>query len=620
MSKEKMPNWDLSDYYPSPDSKEFKTDLAKFGAESQRFEKKYKGKLAELDGETFGKALKEFEDINEIGAKLGTYSYLLRSTNLDNSEVMKFYSSTEEKLSDVSLKTVFLGLEINSLSDENIADKMKSPATQKYAPFLEQTRAFKPHTLNEDLEKILIEKDIVGRSAWVKEYDEKQASLIYTVNGKEYNDAEIGSLMCDPDEKIREAAGKEFGRVSTENRDFFAKITNNIAKDKEINDRWRGFKTPVASQNLSNQVKDEVVDALSDTVKDNYANISHRYYKMKAKWLGKEKLGYWDRNAPVPGMEEPKYTWEEAKQTVLDAYAEFSPEMAKIGKKFFENNWIDVAPKKGKEGGAYAMPGTTSTHSYLMLNFQGKAGDVMTLAHELGHGVHQELAKSQGQLQADTPLTLAETASVFGEMITFKSLLKKETDPKKKLALIADKAGSMINTAVRQIAFHEYEKDIHNERKNGELSADRISELWNEKMKDSLGPSVDIGKDTKDMGGQIPHLIHTPFYVYAYSYADCMVNSLYKVHEEGKVEDFPKKFMNLLSKGGTQKDVDLLKPFNLDPSKKDFWQKGLNVITELVDEAEKLSKQLGMDKTKGKTTAKKSPAVIKKAIANAKQR
>ncbi|MGD9639032.1 MAG: M3 family oligoendopeptidase [Alphaproteobacteria bacterium] len=602
-TKEALPNWDLTDLYPSYDSPEFKNELTKVATMAERFANRYQGKLESLSGEDFAKSIEEYEKISGILGKMGAYSYLLRSTNLNDEKVMGFYQGFEEKSTDIGSKTLFYGLEINRLSDENLAEKLSAPEVAHYKPWIDKIRAFKKHDLSDDLEKMSQQKAMTGNSALIRLYDETMADLRYDIDGKKYTDAELDAYLCSPDAATRKKAGEALGKTTKENAKLLAFITNTLALDKKVDDEWRGFKTPSESRNLSNDVENEVVGALVSSVKQNYENTSHRYYGLKSKWLGVDKIEYWDRNAPLPDVPEKIYSWEDAKKTVLKAFGEFSPEMAEIGKKFFDNNWIDVSPKEGKQSGAYAMPGVKESHPYILLNFQGRARDVMTLAHELGHGVHQYLAKERGDLMADTPITLAETASVFGEMLTFKSMVKEEQDPKKRFAMLAEKTGDMLNTAVRQIAFHNYETDVHNERREkGELSVSRLNEIWTKNQKESLGPNVNLDESSQAIWGQVPHMIHTPFYVYSYSFGDCLVNSLYKTYEEGKVPDFQDKYLEMLSKGGTEKHKEMLAPFGLDASKPDFWSKGLNVISGFIDELEKLTDELGMDKTKKQPT------------------
>lgn len=611
---EQMPRWDLSDLYPAPDSPELKKDLASVSAGALRFETHYKGKLAESTPDEFGKSIEEYERLNETLGRLDAYSYMMHSTNMNDPEISTFYQNVCEKSNDVSGKMLFFELELNSLTDERLAEKMTSETARKYEPWLKNVRAGRDHMLPENMERLLHDKSMSSATAWNRLFDETMASLRFNVGGKELTEPEAMAKMSDPDMATRHEACAEINRVMKDNMSTFALITNTLAKDKQIEDEWRGYKRPISARNIENQVEDEVVDALVDSVVDSHADISHRYYALKAGWLGVDKLDYSDRNAPIPDLPEKKYSWDDAKNIVLSAYNEFSPDMAAIGKKFFDNDWIDVAPKEGKEGGAYAHPTVPSAHPYLMLNFMGTAGDVMTLAHELGHGVHQYLAREQGYLKSNTPITLAETASIFGEMMTFKYMLKHEKDPKQRFAMLAEKTGSMINSSVRQIAFHRFETEVHTaRRKEGELSPERLNGIWTKTQNDALGPSVANDDKSNAMWSTIPHLIHTPFYVYGYAFGDCLVNSLYKVHEDGKVADFPKKYMDMLAKGGSERHQQMLKPFGLDASKPDFWKKGLSVVKGFVDELEVLTDQLGMNKNKnngrqtGKTTTVASP-------------
>lgn len=596
-----LPHWDLKDLYSSIDCPEIKRDLSAVAAGSTRFENHYKGKLEEMTPAEFGKSIQEYEKLNEIVGKMGTYASLLHSTNMNDAAITGFYQGIEEKSNEVAGKMLFYTLEINNLSDEKFNEKLSDEVSAKYAPWLKNIREGRNHQLPENLEKMLLDKSMSSSTAWSRLFDETMSNLRFNVGGKMLTEPEATAKMSDPDSAVRHEAGAEIDRVMKQNMPVFSLITNTLAKDKQIEDEWRGFKRPISARNIENQVEDEVVDALVDSVVDSHKDISHRYYEMKAGWLGVDKLEYWDRNAPVPGLPEKKYTWEEAKEIVLEAYNEFSPEMAKIGQKFFDNNWIDVGPKEGKEGGAYAHPAVTSVHPYLMLNFMGKTNDVMTLAHELGHGVHQYLAREQGQLMSDTPITLAETASIFGEMMTFKHMLKKEKDPMQRFAMLAEKTGSMINSSIRQVAFHRFETEVHTTRREkGELSPEQLNGIWTKTQNDALGPAVVNDERSSSTWASIPHLIHTPFYVYGYAFGDCLVNSLYKVYEEGKVEDFPKKYMEMLSKGGSERHKTMLAPFGLDASKPDFWKKGLNVVKGFVDELEVLTDQLGMDKNKAK--------------------
>jgi oligoendopeptidase F len=398
--------------------------------------------------------------------------------------------------------------------------------------------------------------------------------------------AEALHLMSDRDPAMRKAAAQSLGKVMGDTAPLFSLITNTLAKDKEIEDKWRNYPRPQSYRNLSNQVEDEVVDALVSAVRGCYGQLSHRYYKLKAKWFGVDQLDYWDRNAPLPDDSDRTFTWEQARDSVLGAYGEFSPDLASLGKRFFDNRWIDAPVRPGKSPGAFAHPTVTTAHPYLLVNFLGKSRDVMTLAHELGHGVHQVLAAKQGGLMADTPLTLAETASVFGEMLTFQSMLKAETDPKRRRAMLAGKVEDMLNTVVRQVAFYQFETLVHDERRRGELPPERIGELWMSVQTDSLGPALRFHDEYKWFWTYIPHFIHSPFYVYAYAFGDCLVNSLYSVYRSGAVADFPAKYLHMLSAGGTLRHKELLAPFGLDAGDPAFWRQGLDVVVGFIDELE----------------------------------
>ena len=592
-NRSNLPAWDLSDLYSGISDPQVEKDLSAYLAYNQQLSDKYKGKVASLSGPDFAKAVKLYEQASVVASKLGIFAYLNMVTQMKNKEAVAFYQNINEKLTESGKLSIFFTLEINALSEEAFQALLKDKNVAFYRPWLEKIRLFKPYELAEDMEALLADKALTSSAAWVRLYDETSSKLKYIVNGKEYNDAELSKLLQDKDPKVREAAGKEMNRVNKENGELFTFIYNMIIKDKAISDDKRGFKSPIASRNLDNMVEDEVVDSLAEAVRAKYASISERFYKLKAKWLGKEKIQYWDRNAPLPFADDKKYSWDEAVKLVLEAYGEFSPKLQEVAKDFFSHNWIDVPPRDGKRSGAFAMPMPEQFHPYLMLNFVGKQNDVLTLAHELGHGCHMRLSAKQGDLNDDTPLTLAEVASVFAEMLTFQSLLKKLDDDKAKLCLIASKVNDMINTALRQIAFHFFETKVHAERKNGELSEERIAEIWLEVMRESLGQYVIVDDDSKYIWPIVSHFFHSPFYVYAYSFADCLVNSLYQVYREKSVPDFADKYLHMLSETGIKRYDALLQPFSLNAHDKNFWDKGLSLIEEYIDKLELLDKKLG---------------------------
>ncbi len=593
-----LPAWNLSDLYKGIKDPQINKDLAAYKKSALDFAKKYKGKIAKLSAKGFADMAADCEARSVLGNKIGVFAYLSMVTQMKNAQVMSFYQNISEKLNEYAKPVIFLSLEINKLPDSTIKGWMKDKKAAYFEPWLKRIRTFRKYELSEAVEEVFHEKSVTSGEGWERLYEETSARLKYIVDGKEYNDAEIAKLTLDKSSKTRTKAGKEIARVCTENAPLFTLNYNMIVKDKAIEDIKRGFKSPVASQNLANRVDDKAVEALAKEVKANYVNIAHRFYKLKAKWLGIKKLEYWDRNAPLPFESDKKYTWEQAVEIVLKAYKEFSPKLYDLAKDFFnpKSSWIDVPPRDGKRSGAFAMPLPEAYHPYLFLNFTGKQNDVLTLAHELGHGCHMRLSSKQGDLNDATPLTLAEVASVFAEMLTFQSLLKQASTPKEKLCLIAGKVNDMINTAVRQIAFHFFETRVHNERRSGEVTQARLAQIWKEEMAASLGKYVNIDEVTENNWIQVGHFFWKPFYVYAYSFADCLVNSLYQVYQKGKIKDFANKYLHMLSLTGVKKYDELLKPFGLDAKDAKFWSFGLNLISSYIDELEKLDKLISKGK------------------------
>lgn len=590
--KNKMPAWDLSDLYKSINDPQIKKDLESYRKSAIKFAKDYKGRLAELSADEFYKAIKDIEKRSKISGRLGGFAYLNMVTQMKNTEAVAFYQSIEEKMTDYVKPIVFFSLEFNQLPQSKINEWLKDKRIKQYKFWIKRLRKFKDYELSEPEEQIYIEKSITSGEAWVRLYEETSSRLVYTVEGKQYNDAELSKLLLDKDEKLRRKAGKEMNRVLYENSHLFTFIYNMVMKDKAIEDEKRGFKSPVSARNMSEDISDKSVEVLTKTVKQHYKDIAHRFYKLKAKWLGMKKINYWDRNAPLPFSADINYTWEEAVEIVLKAYKEFSPKLYNIAKDFFDNNWIDVPPRDGKRSGAFCSSPITTSHPYLMLNFAGKQNDVLTLAHELGHGCHHQLRIKNGELNEHTRMTSEEVASVFGEMIVFQSMLNNTKDDKAKLCLIASKVGDMINTAIRQIAFHCFETRAHNERKNGEVSEERLSQIWVEEMRESLGDYVEIDEDSTHIWSMVGHFFFLPFYVYAYSYADCFVNSLYRVKESGKVDNFADKYLDMLSKTALEDYAKILKPFGLNPNNADFWEYGLELISSYIDQLEKLDKKI----------------------------
>jgi len=589
--EQNLPDWDLSHLYDGPKSESLQADLEQAATRAKAFSVAYAGQLSGLDGDAFGAVIVEYEGISEILHRIMSYGQLLFATHTSDGDVGRFYQTLQEQVTDISSDTLFFGLEINRIEDGVLEQKLASETAGRYRPWLHEVRQYRPHQLSDELEKMLHDKSVTGRAAWVRLFEETFSDMRFDVEGVGENmtQSQVMNLLSDKSGPKRKAASQAFGKTLGDNIRLLSLITNTLTKDKEIEDRWRHFERPVSDRNLANQVEDEVVDALVNSVRTSFTDLSHRYYNLKAKWFGVDVLDYWDRNAPLPDDASKLYSWDEAKTLVLEAYEAFSPQMATIARRFFDENWIDARPREGKDSGAFSHPVVPSAHPYILLNFHGKARDVMTLAHELGHGVHQVMAADQGTLMADTPLTTAETASVFGEMLTFQKMVEGETDLKRRKILIAGKVEDMLNTVVRQVAFHEFERRVHDERKNGELSSERLGEIWINVQSESLGPAIRFDDAYKNYWAYIPHFVHTPFYVYAYAFGDCLVNSLYGVFAGGHV-GFQDKYMSMLAAGGTKRHKDLLAPFALDASDANFWNQGLNVVKGFIDELEALDK------------------------------
>ncbi len=587
------PNGNLADLYSGLDDPAIKRDLDKSDADCVAFEEAYKGKLADLAGSAQGGAalaetVRRYEAIDDLMGRLGSYAGLVHAGNTVDPARTKFYGDVQERLTTASTHLLFFTLELNRVDDAVLEAAMADPALGHYRPWLEDVRRYRPYQLEDRVEQLFHEKSVTAYSAWNRQFDATIANLRFKVGGKSLAIEPTLNLMQDRSGAKRKVAADALAKTFKENVQQFALITNTLAKDKEIGDRWRGFADIADDRHLSNRVEREVVDALVAAVRAAYPRLSHRYYALKAKWFGKKRLPYWDRNAPLPQVPTRTVGWTEAKNTVLTAYGAFSPKMAEIAERFFDDRWIDAPVRPGKAPGAFAHPTTPSAHPYVLLNYQGKPRDVMTLAHELGHGVHQVLAAPNGALMAPTPLTLAETASVFGEMLTFKKLLAATTGKKERKAMLAAKAEDMINTVVRQIAFYTFERAVHTERKNGELTAERIGELWMDVQRESLGPAIELKPGYETFWVYIPHFIHSPFYVYAYAFGDCLVNSLYAVYENAS-DGFAERYLAMLAAGGTKHYSELLAPFGLDARDPSFWDGGLGVIDRLISELESLS-------------------------------
>jgi oligoendopeptidase F len=582
-----MPEWNLADLYPSPTAPEIARDLQVAADEARRIKEAYHGKLVALasDGAVLALAIEEFERFVELMGRLGSYAGLYYAGNQADPERAKFYGDISEKLTAISTEIIFFDLELNQIDEAVMANALKNARLARYKPWIDNIRKEKPYQLEEKVERLFHEKGQTSGGAFNRLFNETIAALRFPVAGEsEPLPLELTlNLLSNPDEKKRGAAAEALAKVFKNNVRLFTLITNTLAKDKEISDRWRGFKDVAASRHLANQVEAEVVDALVSSVREAYPRLSHRYYAMKAKWLGKDRLSHWDRNAPLPERPERTFAWRDAQRLVLGAYHDFAPEMSAVAEEFFDKRWIDAPVRPGKAPGAFAAATVPSVHPYVLLNYLGKPRDVMTLAHELGHGVHQMLARPQGALLAPTPLTLAETASVFGEMLTFKALLKETHQPRERKALIAGKVEDMLNTVVRQVAFYTFERKLHEARRQGELTPDQLGAIWLETQSESLGPAIELKPGYEVFWAYVPHFVHSPFYVYAYAFGDCLVNSLYGLYDEAH-PGFVNKYFDMLKAGGSKHHSELLAPFGLDASKPEFWNKGLKVIEGMIDE------------------------------------
>jgi len=583
-----LPEWDLTDLYTAPDAPEVKRDLDSLESSCADFARDYEGKLADLDATAMLEAVLRYERIDVVAGRLMSYAGLRYYQQTTDSSRAKFLSDCQDRITTFTTPLVFWSLEFNRLSDDHVAALWQANSDlARYRPVFERLRAMRPYQLSDELEKFLHDQSTVGASAWNKLFDETIAGLTFPVDGDDLGIEATLNLLQDTDRSRREAGFEALSGVFKDNLRTFARVHNTLAKEKEIEDRWRGMPAPQTGRHLSNHVEPEVVEALRNAVVAAYPRLSHRYYALKARWLGLDRLQVWDRNAPLPMDSDRTIAWPEARDTVMNAYSAFDPRMADLAEPFFSKGWIDAAVKPGKAPGAFAHPTVTEAHPYVMLNYLGKPRDVMTLAHELGHGVHQVLAAGQGELLASTPLTLAETASVFGEMLTFQKLLSEAPSQTERKVLLAGKVEDMINTVVRQIAFYDFECKLHEARRAGELTPDDIDALWMSVQAESLGPVFDFAPGYESFWAYIPHFVHSPFYVYAYAFGDGLVNALYAVYRDAP-EGFHDKYFAMLRAGGSMHHKELLAPFGLDAADPAFWDKGLGMIEGFIDELEQM--------------------------------
>ena len=587
-----VPRWSLVDLYAGMDAPAFGRDLDAAGQEAERFAADYRDRLAAVaegadGGARLAEAVKRYEKLDEVLGRVASYAQLLYTEDTSDPARAKFMADAQDRVTTVSSHLLFFTLELNGLPDALLDRLAAEGPLARYRPWLDDIRKDRPHQLDTRLEQLFHEKAVTGRSAWTRLFDETITSLRFEVNGAKLSLEPTLNLLQDSDGSIRERAAGALGATLSAHTRTFALITNTLSKDLEISNRWRGFEDVADSRHLSNRVERDVVEALVTAVQAAHPRLSHRYYALKARWFGRDQLNHWDRNAPLPGAPPATVSWAEARDTVLDAYRGFSPGLSDIAGRFFDERWIDAETRPGKAPGAFSHPTVPAVHPYVLMNYQGRPRDVMVLAHELGHGVHQTLAAPQGALMAPTPLTLAETASVFGEMLTFRAMVARAATPAARFALLAAKVEDMLNTVVRQIAFYSFERKLHEERRQGELTAERIGELWMSVQADSLGPAIRLGPGYETYWSYVPHFVHSPFYVYAYAFGDCLVNSLYGVFRASP-EGFAERYLALLAAGGTLHHSELLRPFGLDAHDPQFWSIGLGVIEGLIDELERL--------------------------------
>ena len=587
------PTWDLTDLYEGIGDDAIATDLARCRREAERMERAWQGKIGKATPQDIATLIADYEQVLEALGKAQSHAQLLFAASTTDAQIARHHQSIREASADIGARLLFVELEIAALPSDHVDKLLETPEFAVWQPWLRRVRAFAPHQLSPDMERMLAERAPSGRGAWVRLFDETAAGLRFPFGDAEVTEAEVLNKLSSPDADERREAGASLSQTLKANERLLSLVLNTIAKDKEVEDRWRGFARPVASRNLDNDVDDQTVDALVAAVDDRNADLSHRYYRLKAGWMGGDTLNWWDRNAPLPSDDDRNFSWDEARQLVLASFDGFDPQMAAQAEPFFTRNWIDAEPRAGKSSGAFSHPVTPSAHPYILMNFSGKSRDVMTLAHEMGHGIHQRLAADRGYLMSDTPLTLAETASVFAEMLTFRRLVDSTDDPAIRQRLLAGKVEDMLNTVVRQVAFHNFETRFHDARRNAELTSDEISDIWMETQRAALGPAIKTGDDYRPIWGYIPHFVHTPFYVYAYAFGDCLVNALWQTYQsaqaDGQAADFVASYRSLLQAGGTERYDIALQRFGLDPRDPAFWSMGLDMISGMIDELEGFS-------------------------------
>ena len=588
---EALPQWRLDDLYSGRDDPRIETDLAAAKAANDALVA-LKGRFvaeraaAKGLGELLDQGIGLYEDATNLLWSVGAYAGLASSVARDDPAWAKFEGDLRTRSSQIAADSLFFTLELNELEDGEIEAALAAyPPAARWRPWLRHVRLSRPHELTPDLERMLIDR-APAVANWTRLYDETLARLTAKVGGESLTLPETLNRLSHPDAAQRKAAANALAKALAEREPVLALSLNTIAFEKQVEDRWRKFATPAASRHLANEVHAESVAAMEAAVVEAYPSISHRYYRLKAKVMGKRVLDHWDRNAPLTADQPRHYGWDEAKAIVLQSYASLAPKFAANAQVFFDNPWIDAQPRAGKQSGAYSHPVTSTRHPYVFLNYMGERRDVLTLAHELGHAVHQTLAAPHGTLLADTPLTLAETASIFGEGLVFERMLAEATGLERR-ALLAGKIEDALNTVMRQIAFHRFETQFHDRRAAGEVSADEIGRLWLDVMGESLGPAIRLNRGYEHYWAYVSHFVHAPFYVYAYAFGNLLVEALMDARRKDPAA-FSPLYEDLLSAGGVKTYVEALAPFGLDPRRKAFWAGGCANIARLVDEFEAL--------------------------------
>ena len=592
-----LPSWNLKDLYASIDDKQIDKDIILALSESSNFQEKYQNNLAKLSPEELFKALQKYEDLNELSNKPLIFAYLMHSADSSKPAHGALISRLEEKMSEIHEKTTFFNLEWNNLED-NIANKfIESPILEKYKHYLKSSRKLKPHQLTEKEEVLWQKVDLTAGSAWTRLFDEIFAKSKFKVNlpePKELSEEEVLALLYSADREIRKDAANALTEGLKSNSSILTYIFNTLTQEHYIEDKIRKFEKPISSRNLSNEISDQSVEALMQVTEEKI-ELVHRFYKLKAKLLNLTELNDYDRYAPLPNQKQKKWEWDEACQFVLKSYESFSPDFAKIVKEFIDKNWIDADLREGKRGGAFSASTIPSVHPYILVNFTGNSRDLSTLAHELGHGIHQYLSRQVGYLESDTPLTTAETASVFGEMLTFDRLVSQAENPTEKLSLLITKLDEIIATVYRQVFMTRFEQKLHEtRRKDGEFTTETINELWLKTSKQMFGDSVNLTDNYGYWWLYISHFIHSPFYCYAYAFGLLLSITLYTQSKTAGPE-FKEQYTKILSFGGSLEPNELLKIANIDLNDNNFWRNGFVLIENMLDEAEKLAQEINLN-------------------------